>query len=84
MQKGAIEAFKQAIRIKPDLADAHFNLGIIYLTLNAKGYALEEYKILKDFNPEMADDFFGVIYKESMSQSEIKLGFKKENKLLHA
>jgi tetratricopeptide (TPR) repeat protein len=30
MQKEAIESFKQAIRINPDDADAHYNLDVAY------------------------------------------------------
>ena len=30
MHKEAIEAYKQAIRIKPDIANAHYNLGTAY------------------------------------------------------
>jgi S1-C subfamily serine protease len=56
------EAFKQALRIMPDFAEAHFNLGIVYIILNDRGSALEEYKILKELNREMANDFFNKIY----------------------
>lgn len=58
-----IEAFKQAIRIKPDYAEAHYNLGVAYLTLGDKGSALEEYKILKDLDTELANKLFNFIYK---------------------
>ncbi|MBI4687935.1 MAG: trypsin-like peptidase domain-containing protein [Nitrospirae bacterium] len=60
MYKEAVEAFKQAIRIKPDFADAHNNLGVIYLILNDKGSALDEYKILKELNPELANELFNL------------------------
>jgi tetratricopeptide (TPR) repeat protein len=38
MHRMSIEAFKQAIRLKPDLAEAHYNLGIVY------GKGLGKYK----------------------------------------
>ncbi len=63
MYKEAIEAYKQAIRIKPDLAEAHFGLGSTYLLFKDKSSALEEYKILKTLNPEMANKLFNYIYK---------------------
>ena len=56
-----IEAFKQAIRINPDLADAHNNLGIAYLLLNDRGSALEQYKILKKLDTELANKLFNFI-----------------------
>ncbi|MDO8283198.1 MAG: tetratricopeptide repeat protein [Thermodesulfovibrionia bacterium] len=59
----AADACKQAIRIKPDYAIAHLGLGISYSALGDKGSALEEYKILKDLDKEMADKLFNVIYK---------------------
>ena len=62
MYREAIEAFKQAIRIKPDFAKAHYNLGLDYLAVNDRGSALEEYKILKDLDPESANKLFNLIY----------------------
>ena len=60
---GTIESYKQAIRIGPDEADAHYNLGIAYLSLNDRGSAMEQYKILKKLDTEMANELFNVIYK---------------------
>ncbi len=59
----AIECYKQAIRIKPDYAEAHYILGISYLLIGDKGSALDEYKILKDLNKELANELFDLIYK---------------------
>ena len=44
MYKEKIEPYKQAIRINPDAADAHS--------------ALEQYKILKSLDPELANELF--------------------------
>ena len=60
----AIEFFKQAIRIKPDYADAHNNLGLAYLGLNDRGSALEQYKILKKLDTEQVNKLFNFIYSE--------------------
>ncbi len=60
----AIEFFKQAIRIKPDYADAHNDLGLAYLGLNDRGSALEQYKILKKLDTEQANKLFNFIYSE--------------------
>ena len=59
----AIEAFRQAIRINPDYADAHYNLGLTYLILKDNGSALEQYKILKKLDSERANQLFNLIYK---------------------
>jgi len=64
MYREAVEAYKQAVRIKPDFADAHYNLGITYLLIiKDRGSALEEYKILKELDPETANELFNLIYK---------------------
>jgi tetratricopeptide (TPR) repeat protein len=58
----AIEAFKRAIRIKPDYAMAHLGLGEAYLELNSQDRILEEYKILQKLDPEWASKLFKLIY----------------------
>lgn len=57
-----MEAFKQAIRVDPDFAPAHYNMGIIYLNTGDKAAALEEYKILKVLDQNMAEILFERIY----------------------
>ena len=59
----AIESYKQAIRIDPDDAEAHYNLGCVYKLLNDKGSALEQYKILKKLDTELANELFNEINK---------------------
>jgi tetratricopeptide (TPR) repeat protein len=62
--KEAIDAFKQAIRINPDYSEAHFNLGIAYLILKDNGSALEQYEILKNLDPYLANLLFEEINSE--------------------
>jgi len=64
MHKEAIEAYKEAIRINPDDARAHYNLGVLYILLNDRSSALEEYNILKDLAPHLANELFNLIYKK--------------------
>jgi lipoprotein NlpI len=52
---------KQAIRIDPDDAEVHIYLGLAYLGLNDRGSALEQYKILKKLDTELADELFDEI-----------------------
>ncbi len=56
-----IEELKQAIRINPDDADAHFDLGVAYHFSNDRGSAMEQYKILKTLDPERANKLFNLI-----------------------
>lgn len=60
--KNEVESFKQAIRVDPDFAPAHYNMGLIYLRGNDKAAALEEYKILKVLNMNIAETLFKEIY----------------------
>ncbi|MEW6097155.1 MAG: trypsin-like peptidase domain-containing protein [bacterium] len=58
----AIASYQQAIRINPDLAEVHYNLGVVYLLLGDRGSALDEYKVLKDLDKDMANKLFNLIY----------------------
>jgi tetratricopeptide (TPR) repeat protein len=51
----AIEAFKQAIRINPDYADAYFNLGVVYVKLGRYTEAIETFKQAIRINPDFAE-----------------------------
>ena len=51
-----IMLYSQAVHIDQYDAEAHFRLGYFHLFLKNKHLALEEYKILKDLFPSMADE----------------------------
>ena len=53
----AVASFKEAVRIKPDYSEAHFNLALTYVALNDKKGALEQYNRLKKLNPKLAEEF---------------------------
>ncbi len=58
-----IACYKEAIRIDPDFAEAHYNLGVMHLRRNDRGCALEQYKILKKLDKELANKLFNMINK---------------------
>ena len=58
---GEIEDAKEEVRTNPDDAGAHLNLGIAYLSLNDRGSALEQYKILKSLDSKLANKLFNFI-----------------------
>ena len=68
--KKTIESYKQAVRINPDYAEAHYYLGVAYIDLNdeeelnekLRDSALEQYEILKSLDPERANELFDKIY----------------------
>ena len=57
-----IKTYNQAIRINPKYINAHFNLGLAYLKIGDTGSALQEYKILKGLDAELANRLFNLIY----------------------
>ncbi len=57
----AIESCKQAISIDPDFVYAHSNLGLAYHYSNDRNSALEQYKILKELDTELANELFDEI-----------------------
>jgi len=56
--KEAAGTFKEAVRLKPDYGEAHFNLALTYIALNDRKAALAEYERLKQVDPKLAEDFF--------------------------
>ena len=57
-----INSYQEAIRIDPDVAPAHYNLGYALFQNGDKAAALDEYKILKGLNEDAADKLFNLIY----------------------
>ena len=53
----AIESCKQAIRIKPDYAEAHYNLGVAYANLGRYQDAIEAYKQAIRIKPDYAEAY---------------------------
>lgn len=60
----AIKACHKALEIKPTHPSAHYTLGLIYIDLRYEDTALEEYDILKELDPDMADELLRAIDKE--------------------
>ncbi len=59
----AIVFLKQALAINPDNAGAHYLLGMTFRRIDDMKAALDEYKILKELDPVLADALFKSIYK---------------------
>ena len=77
-QTKAIDAYKQAIRIDPDYAIAHSDLGAAYFNSGMHKEAIEAYKQATRINPDYADAHFnlGVTYDESDRYKEAIEAYK--------
>ena len=62
--KQAIQALREAVKLKPDYQGAHYNLGVAYLQAGDKKSATEEYKILRPLNLNNANLLYVMIYKK--------------------
>lgn len=56
----AIDAYKQAIKIKPDYADAYYNLGNAYVNSGEYQEAIDAYKQVNRIMPYFADAYFSL------------------------
>ena len=45
----------------PDYAEAHYGLGVVYVAIKDRDSALEQYKILKKLDTELANELFSLI-----------------------
>ena len=55
--KDAITDFEKAIELKPDYADAYFNIGRVYFLLNDEEKACEYYKLADHYGRPNLEDY---------------------------
>jgi tetratricopeptide (TPR) repeat protein len=58
----SVEAFRQAIRLKPDFGKAYFNLGKTLLAQGNRDAAIEQYVILQNLDQDWAEKLHNLIY----------------------
>jgi tetratricopeptide (TPR) repeat protein len=59
----AVDVLQKAVRIDPADADAHLDLGKVYLMMEDRDSALKQYNILKELNPDQAAYLLNLIHK---------------------
>jgi len=67
----AIAAYKKAISENPGDAMAHYGLGVVYILTGDYPAAMEESKVLRDVNGEMADKLYALSLEKELVDSEI-------------
>src|SRR6185369_233286 len=55
----AVELFKKAIALRPDLSGVHYNLGSIYQMRNEFDLAIEAFKNAVDLKPDFVEALYG-------------------------
>jgi len=55
---------ERALRLRPDLAEGHGNLGSTYLALGKREAALKQYQQLKLLDPDLASALLRLIYRD--------------------
>ena len=68
----AVEAYKQAIEMKPYYTEAHYNLALSYLMLEDKDSLTEEYKILRNIDSQKADNLYETAIEKVSSDADSK------------
>lgn len=59
--KEAIEPLKEAIKINPKYANAHYNLGLVFHEWGDKDAAMKGHEILKELNASLAEQLLKTI-----------------------
>ncbi|MDD2762594.1 MAG: tetratricopeptide repeat protein [Opitutaceae bacterium] len=74
----AIEAYEETIRLKPQSAEAHFNLGVAYGKVGDKEKAIESFKNTIRLSPDSAEAYcnLGFNYKDLGSLSDAVDSFR--------
>ena len=62
VNEDAIASDQEAIRIKPDLSDTHYNLGILHQKLGQYQKAVSSYKEAIRIKPDFADAHYNLGY----------------------
>ena len=79
----AIDSYKQALKIKPNFSENHYNMGIVLHGKGDVGAALESYKRALKINPAHAKSHInlGIIYKNRGDFSTAIVSYKKALKI---
>jgi tetratricopeptide (TPR) repeat protein len=62
----AIACYKQALALKPDFAEAHHNLAVLYLQRGDRSSALEQYHLLQSIDYAMSQKLFQIIFHDKI------------------
>ena len=52
---------KRTIKLRPNLAQAHYNLGLTYNAINDKNSAMSQYEALKGIDADLAKRLYDAI-----------------------
>ena len=80
----AVEEYKKVIKIKPEYAYAHYNLGCAYIKLEKYGKAKFELLTATDYKNNVADFHYNLayVYKKLGKEKQAKTYLEYYNKLI--
>src|SRR5450755_3338767 len=78
-KEGAIAAFRKALVLKPNDAELHFGLGVIYRRQRKTDEAIAEYLVAVQKDPHYAKAYYdlGVMYSQERKGPEARAAFEK-------
>jgi tetratricopeptide (TPR) repeat protein len=74
MLEKAADEFREALRLAPDSAEAHYYLGVAFLVMDNRDGAVGEYHTLKELDAEMAEALHAKIKEYKAPAQYIKTG----------
>ena len=76
----ALDHYNRAIELKPKLPEPYMYPGVLYVQMNKKDLAEEDYQMLRKMNPELADELRYVIDNGKEKEPEQFFGVSKKMK----
>ncbi|HSZ83290.1 MAG TPA: tetratricopeptide repeat protein, partial [Polyangia bacterium] len=75
---GAIAALRKAITLRPDDADLHFDLAVVFRRERKTDEAIAEYRLALDRDPKLAKAYYdlGIMYSQEKKAAAAKEAFE--------
>ena len=81
----AVEEFKKVIKLKPEYAYGHYNLGCAYMKLGKYSKAKYEFLVATDYKNNVADFHYNLayVYKKLNKEKQAKTYLEYYNKIIN-
>jgi tetratricopeptide (TPR) repeat protein len=65
----ALPALIEVVKLLPESAEAHFDLGLAYLTVGDRNSALTQYATIKGKDPQLAAKLYKAIFRDKLVEA---------------